>query len=152
MRAFLLLLALPLLFVTAAAAATPSLAAPFAPAQEPGEDALEDHMLLMESAMKRLRRSLRDPEKRDDSLGYLVKMQEAALAAKQLQPRMTAGVPEEERAAFLAAYRRDAAVLLRSLVELEIAVLEGDEAKAKELYDRLAELEETGHERFTEDE
>lgn len=123
-------------------------------AQEGGEaeeTELARRMEVVEEGMKFLRRGLRDPEARDECLARIVSMEEAALACKGLVPAMAAQVPEAEREAFVRAYRRDMAELLIGILRLEQAVLDGDVEAARARWRELSDLEDAGHERFTED-
>ncbi|HEX9794876.1 MAG TPA: hypothetical protein VGC54_12915 [Planctomycetota bacterium] len=113
---------------------------------------LEDHMEAIELSVKRLRRSLRDATKAEESLDWVVKAEHAALAAKAMVPKMSEHVPEAKRAEFQLAYRREIAVLIEHMLTLEIALLDGDADAANEAFTALRELEEPAHARFTEDE
>ena len=119
------------------------------PTQDP--DLLADTMLELQSALKKLRRSVRKQEQESDSLAHLQVIQRTALITKDLVPAMTADVPEADRAAFVKAYRREMLVLLQKCIACEIAVLDGDTDAANALYKEIAAMEDSGHERFTAD-
>lgn len=126
-------------------------AVPQDPAGADETTVLEDRMLEMQAAVKLLRRSVRDAEKAAESLGHLDVIQAAVVAAKREAPRMAAGVPEEQRAAFVAEYRRQMILMLQKTCELELAVLDGDTGRARALHKEIADMEDPGHEQFTED-
>ncbi|MAF65558.1 MAG: hypothetical protein CMJ84_07855 [Planctomycetes bacterium] len=120
-------------------------------ASDEPETALAGHMETLESHLAKLRRTLRDEARRDESLGHIAAIQLAVLASKAEAPVMTPGLPEGERAAFQTAYRREMVGMLKELCELEVAVLDGNTGVARTLYKGIRKLEDDGHERYTED-
>ena len=143
----------PLLLGAGLALASPLLLQPDAQesdgAQEHEHSELEEQMEVVEHAVKKLRRSLRDVANLDESLALVVEMQRAAFDCKMLVPRMAAQVAEAERPAFEAAYRRMMVDLLVAQLELEAALLDGDADATQAAFARVREMEDTGHERFT---
>jgi hypothetical protein len=122
--------------------------------QDPGHDdetPLMQQMQVLKSGMKGLRRSLRDPENRAGSLATVLEMQVASQMAKTEVPVMTGSLAEAEREAFVAAYRADMVEMQKGLLDLELALLAGDDEKAAEVYQQLKDREDAGHERFTAD-
>jgi hypothetical protein len=124
---------------------------PVAPQDEHDETPLAEAMEVVETAVGKLRRTLRDPAKNAESLALLVEADTAALACKGHTPSLTASLPEAEREAFVSAYRKQMAELLRGLLEVEIALLDGDGEAAKTALQLVREMEEPAHERFTDD-
>ena len=131
----------------------------FAPAQQEhagqskGEHTpLEERMHAMEDQLKALRRSLRDPSRVVDSLASLAKFQEAALVAKSETPRMSAKVPEGERAKFVSDYRREMLHALELSLAVERALLDGKHEEALARFEELRNLEDPAHSKFTEEE
>ncbi len=122
------------------------------PADDDDPSELEAQMEHIEDAVKHLRRSLRDPANRERSLELVVDMQAATFACKALTPAMLEDVPESARPAFVTDYRRTLVDFLDAQLELEAALLDGDEAATKAAFDRVRGLEDTGHARFTRDE
>ena len=120
--------------------------------QDGAHDELEEHMESIEDAVKRLRRSLRDDANRADSLELVAALQRASVTAKSEAPPMAASVPDGERDAFLTAYRRTMVDFLRVQLDLEAALLDGDAEAATEAFERVRDMEDSGHERFTEEE
>lgn len=110
---------------------------------------LAKQMEIIDEGMKKLRRSLRQPEQNAESLEMIAKMQAATVASKGMVPVMAKSVPEAERAKFIAAYRKDMAAMLAEIAQLEIALLDGDNKKAQELHKSLSDREDSGHEKFT---
>jgi hypothetical protein len=129
------------------------------PLQDPEAQAAEEHeetpmevqMERVENAMRSLRRSVRKPEARADSLGHVQECQEGLMLAKDLEPMMAAKIPEAERAAFMRDFRMGMVEALESYLELERALLEERDDDAKDLYKKAAGLEDPAHELFTED-
>ena len=147
MRATTLFLASLSLFVLSALAGS---AAQDATSQEP--TALARQMERIEEALGGLRRSVRDPEKREESLAAVLVCQEALVACKREVPAMTGRVPEGERESFLRDYRLELIRLERALLDLEEGLLQGKDVETlRDLYKAIKGLEDPAHERFTED-
>ena len=145
------LLALPLALVLAAPLLpTTLLPAPPAARQDADheESPLVQSMERMEAALKALRRFVRDPESRAGSLAALDDLQRGIVEAKTHAPPMAADLPEAERADFVLAYRRAMSEALSDAAALEQAVIDGDVERSKELWLRLSDREDAGHERF----
>jgi hypothetical protein len=155
------------LFLGAAlvAGASYALAAARPPAQDPvaqdpvaqdaeahAETVLETHMLTVKASIRALRRSLRDAESAPASLTSIGAMQAAILAAKGETPRMAERIPEAQRAAFVSAFRLEMITLMRAALDLEAAVLNGDQEQVQSVFDALRELEDPAHEKFTDGE
>jgi len=128
-------------------------------AQDPEEEVTEEHeatpmeeqMERVEDAMRSLRRSVRKPESRADSLAHVQECQEGLVLAKELEPMMLARIPEADKAAFTRDFRLGMVEALEVYLELERALLEERDDDAKELYKKAAGLEDPAHELFTED-
>ncbi len=111
---------------------------------------LADLMLEAQGTLKKLRRSVRKEDKRDESLELTDQLLKVTLASRLLAPPMIEKVPEAEKAAFVTAYRKMMLDVARATLDLETAVLDGDLEKAQELYKKIADMEDPGHEKFTE--
>lgn len=127
------------------------------PAQDPEkqepetETELARQMEIVEDGLRSLRRSVRDPAKKADSLAAVIACERAIVAAKSEVPSMAARVPEAEREAFVTAFRLEMLGLLENFLVLEKALLEGRNDELRDLYKVLKGLEDPAHERFTED-
>lgn len=110
---------------------------------------LMQQMERIEHAMHFLRRSLKDAAQDEKSLEQVVVAQQACLAAKLLVPKMAASVKEADRAAFQKDYRKGVNALLVEWVRLETALLDGDRGAAQESWKKLDQMEEDGHNEFT---
>ncbi len=115
------------------------------------DDALHEHMEAIENSVKRLRRSLRDPEQLPASLTLVGQMQADTLACKGEKPHAPENVTGEALEEYHTAYRRMMVDFLAAQLELEAALLDGDKAKADAAFSKVRDFEETGHERFTSD-
>ena len=112
---------------------------------------LAKQMEQMDDEMKKLRKSLKDPAANAASLEALTKLQELTVASKSLVPTKAAALPEAEKAKFVAAYRKDMAGLLAAYAQIEVAVLDGENAKAEELFKGLKKIEDDGHEKYSDE-
>ena len=111
---------------------------------------LAKQMEQIEDAMKKLRRTLKKPEDNAKSLELVAQMQQAAVASKSQTPAMAAGVPEAERQKFVQGYRKDMSRFIADMCQLEIDLLDGDNAKAVATFEKLKKWEDDGHEKYTE--
>ena len=121
------------------------------PAQEEEVGPLEGRMLVLKRGMRALRRGLKDPEKDAASLEIVTEMAATVGQSKILPPPMIEAIPEERRDDFLLEYRKSMVSMQMELLKLEMGLLEGDREAAKASYESLKEMEDAGHERFTED-
>lgn len=110
---------------------------------------LSKEMETMDEGLKKLRRSLRDPAQNATSLEWIAKIQAATVASKGMTPAMASTIPEADRGKWVINYRKDMAKLLATMAQMEVAVLDGDSAKAQDLYKSLKTQESEGHEKFT---
>lgn len=115
------------------------------------ETPLRQQMKVIDDGLKKLRKDLQDPAKNADSLKRIAEMETAALFCKLETPPKSAKIPEAERAAFVTAYRKELVNVVRLMLDLETALLDGDNAKAQELRKKLHDAEDPGHEKFAED-
>ena len=125
--------------------------ASFVAPQDPGgheESPLEEEMLTLEDNLGKLRRAIRDESKAAECLEAVAAMQQAVMKCKLMTPPRAADLPEDQRAAFVADYRKMLIGLLQDQLALETALLDGDFDTAKELFKKVRAMEETGHERF----
>jgi soluble cytochrome b562 len=115
------------------------------------ETPLAKAMEEMQDELKKLRKSVKAPTENAASLASLDKLQAATVASKAMVPAKAAKMPEAEKAKFVAAYRKDMALLLEHLCKIEVAVADGDNAKAEELFKGIKKLEDDGHEKYTDE-
>lgn len=151
-----LLLLLALSLPTAAALARPRPAlqdggAGAQPAQGEPETPLKAAMEDLDESLGRLRRALRDDTQPAEALAAVAAMEEATLRAKGLVPPIAEQAPEAERAALVRDYRKLLVELMASQLALETELLDGDLEGARERFKEVRAFEDTGHERFTEE-
>ena len=101
--------------------------------------------------LKKLRKSLKMPAENPQSLELISKLQQLTVTQKALVPAKAADMPEAEKAKFVTGYRKDMAVLLTHFAQIEMAVLDGDNAKAEELFKGLKKIEDDGHEKYSDE-
>ena len=145
-----LVLILTCLLLAATTFLAPSTLASAQDEQDPAETELAKEMLEVKDAMRRLRRSIRKPDQRADSLASVRICQAALLKAKAMAPAMAESLPEADRAAFVRDYQIDMVRALEAFLALELALLEERDDEARELYKKAAGTEDPAHERFTE--
>lgn len=123
--------------------------APHAAAEEkkPKTD-LAKQMEVIDDGMKKLRRSLRKPDQNEASLDTIAKIEAAAVACKSMTPSLATTMPSDQQAPFVADFRKRMVALLESMCNMESAVLDGDNAKAQDIYKQMKQEEEDGHDKF----
>ena len=145
--------------VTLALAAMSLLSLPLAPlvrravAEEPKKaevkkSELHSSMEDIDEAMKKLRRTIRKPDQNAESLKLISDIQTMMVAGKAMVPTKTEKLPEADRAKFVADYRKEMAGVIVQLCNLETAILDGDNAKAQEIYKAITEREDKDHDQF----
>jgi hypothetical protein len=105
-------------------------------------------MVQIDDGMKKLRRSLRNKDNNAQSLETIAKIELAALECKSMTPSRATTVPSDQQPAYVADFRKRMAALLINMCNMETAVLNGDNAKAQEIYKQLKQQEEDGHDAF----
>jgi soluble cytochrome b562 len=113
---------------------------------------MAEHMETIDDAMGKLRRTIRKAELNADSLKLLQEMQQEAVVCKGMVPPMAAKIPEAQRQQFLANFRKDMDRFVIALSNMEIAILDGENGKAQDIYKTLKTLEDEGHDKYKEQE
>lgn len=118
------------------------------------ESVLHDKMEAMQDNYRTLGRGLRRPSAEDlpGFLSAVQQLQVLTVQTKTMLPPMAEKLPEAERAAFVLAYRQKQLDTLRTLIDMEEALLEADFEKAGELFGALKKHKSEGHESFKEEE
>jgi len=81
----------------------------------------------------------------------MAKITEATVAmveAKKHAPRATARLPEDKQKEFVKNYQIEINKLLRSILDLEDAMLKGDHKAAEKILDDMNDLKKSGHKTF----
>jgi len=135
--------------------AAPAQEPPAAPAQEPaapstGEDeGMHQHMEILQAGMKEMRRMLGKDEQKAELLALVLKLQLSARACFDLIPEQTTPIEDPVALAeWRIGYVRRMVEVYDSLLQLELAVHKGDAEKAKELYKKLGEQKQNGHDAY----
>ncbi len=112
---------------------------------------LHHQMEQIDTGMKKLRRTLRKKESNPESLEWITKIEEAAIACKQMTPSRATTLPSDQQAQFVISYRKQMVQLIGTMVKMESALLDDDNAKAQEAYKQLKDMEDEGHDKFMQD-
>jgi soluble cytochrome b562 len=111
------------------------------------EDELEKAMDTIDQGVESLQGAI---EKKDaaGALEHVSRVQSAILEAKLLQPPKTKTVEEKARPAFLNGFRKSLSDLLKHFCDVEMAVCEGDFAKAGSALGEVQRLKKAGHDEY----
>lgn len=120
-------------------------AAPSAAQQE----GMHEHMEVLQAGMKEMRRMLGKEEQKAELLTLVVKLQHAARACFDLLPAQTTPIEDPTALAeWRIGYVRRMVEVYDSLLQLELAVHKNDGDLAKELYKKLGEQKQSGHDAY----
>ena len=111
---------------------------------------LAKQMEIVDSGMKKLRRSLRKAESNKESLETIEKVHKALVKSKDFTPAMAAKVPEAERAKWVESYKKDMEATIKTVEELRAAVKDNKNDEAQKIYATIKKQEDKGHEKYTE--
>ncbi|HEX4794199.1 MAG TPA: cytochrome b562 [Humisphaera sp.] len=120
-------------------------------AEEKKKSELNNRMEEMDASFKKLKSSIRNAQQDAQSLELISKIEQLAITCKAMTPSKAATVPADKRDAFLLGYRKEMAHLVADMCAMETALLDGDRAKAQELYKKLTTDKEDGHDKFLDD-
>lgn len=109
---------------------------------------LGKQMDAMNDAYKAMRRET-DPAK---GAALAREAQDAMVIAIKETPALVKELPEAEQPKAAAEYRKMMGMLISTLAEMELAFLDGDLDKVKEVVDKMRESKKAGHDKFMEDE
>lgn len=115
---------------------------------ESAEASIKPQMGILRDGLKAIAKDLADPTKFEAALATVLKMQEAAQLAKTREPPATAKRAEDARDAFVKDCRKTMITLQKHLLDLEVALLEGDSIKAKDSARQAAAVRNLGHDTF----
>ncbi|QDV07612.1 hypothetical protein Poly30_31390 [Planctomycetes bacterium Poly30] len=107
---------------------------------------LHESMERMQSSMKGLRKMLGKPDQKAEAIALCVTMEGAALEGFMHPPESPDGLEGAELHAYQAEFKKQMLSVTGMLVDLEIALQNGDDDKAKELYRGLGAIKKEGHE------
>lgn len=115
------------------------------------EPPVVEHMTVVNDGYKMLRRQARTKDFNEESLKHVIEMQKAALAAMHEEPPILAKIPAGEKAKFMIEYKKGTRLLIDALLDMEIALLEGNKDQVVELIDKLGSIKKEGHDKFVEE-
>jgi soluble cytochrome b562 len=125
--------------------------APVVRGDDDDDSPVAKEMKKINDGYKALRRSARSGTYDDDSLTEIVKMQQAAITAKMLEPPMLKKIPADKKKAFLAGYHKTMAKLIIQMAQIEIALIDGKTEDATKGIENLALIKKEGHDNYTEE-
>ena len=111
------------------------------------------HMEKINDHYKRLRREARRKRFDESTVQRVISMQEHSLAALHVEtiPMAENLGTSAEKKKMMNGYRRIQAELMKTLVDLEIALREDRKDDAAEIISSLAEIKKKGHDKYTDD-
>ena len=111
---------------------------------------LAKQMEVVDSGMKKLRRSLRKAESNAESLKTIETVHKALVKSKDMTPAMAKKIPEADRAKWVEAYKKDMEATIKSIEEMRAAVKDNKNDEAQKIYATIKKQEDKGHEKYTE--
>lgn len=145
----LALVAIPLALVYVLPAATAEVSRQD---EEHDEDTpLLKDMEVIQDQLKFLRRNLKKPEENAASLAAIQEMQRAAVFCKGEDFPMAEAAEGEAREEILKGYKLEMIGMIEAMLQIERALLAGDNDAARELYKTIKAFEDSGHEKFTDE-
>ena len=112
------------------------------------ESALDDAMSSMNSAFRKLRRQVADPQQNPASLALVAKLRKACVEATLALPTKIARMPTKDQAAAKAAYTEKMQELIATVDELAAALKANKNPEAAAIIKELSLQEEAGHKQF----
>lgn len=125
---------------------------PRGPRGDRGPPSLHQSMEQLGRAMEQVERTIGDAAKAEETLTGLGRMIQCAGGSVAGMPKSVEEQPEELRAAFKNAFRREMLLMTRQLVDIELSVLDGKHPQAAEMFKRVATARDAAHEKFGGDE
>ncbi len=116
--------------------------------EQAGNEVLEAYMEDLQRSLRSLQKKLDQAEVREEVIAEVCRLQKVAIDAKGQVPSRIAAKPEEERSAERVAYRKQMQEVVRTLLDLEGALLDDDAEAAMEHLRALDESKQRGHDRF----
>jgi soluble cytochrome b562 len=112
------------------------------------ESVLHVQMEAMGKSVKALRKSIKDPAKKEESLKHVADMKKQAQLCAAETPDVVKKAPEAEKAKILAGYKEMMAKTIVELEKLEKLIADGKSEEAQEAVKGLKGLEDEGHEKY----
>lgn len=131
---------------------------PSAPTQEPEhhdheeEGPLAEAMEDVKDNMRALRKTLGDPAKAAEGMKYAEGLRTAILEGMPYCPDAPAGMSELEQIKWRVDFQRKLLAVADGTLRLELALAEGNQDDAKEIYKSLGNVKKEGHDTYDPDE
>jgi len=116
-----------------------------------GHSPLSQSMKTLASSFRALNRQIDDPAKKDNSLQLVEKMKDAVKKSETYEPESAEQLPAEEKAAFLADYKKQLEGVSATLDKLSEAISSGDTTTAHKLLNDINQEKRAGHGKFNSD-
>ncbi len=136
------------LLLAAVALATAAFSRPVVQGHDEPDTKLGHYMEDINKTLRKLRTTLRDPAQNAQSLEMVRSVELWVVQAKNEQPAKTEEIPEAERAQFVTDFGHQMCDLLRKTIDLEEALLDGQNDKAQELRNEINKLKSPAHKKF----
>ncbi len=112
------------------------------------ETPLEKAMDKLKDGMKSLKGVLGDETKTDKAMSTLRSMEEAAIDAYKFTPEAPVGMKGDELRTHNTGFRKGMLMTAMTVVDMELAILEGRDADAKKGYQQLMRVKKGGHKKY----
>lgn len=132
-------------FLIAAASPEPAPQESAPAAKAADENPLHDSMMEMQSSMKALRKLMRDPAKKDDALAAVRAMEDAVLVGMANVPKPKKDLNASDLLKHDVDFKKRMIEVYGNLLDLELALDEGDADKIKNIYRALGGNKKEGH-------
>ena len=114
----------------------------------PAVDRPMPYMQAMNRILRVLQQQVKDPSQNRSTISLVADLEWSTLSAKEAVPLRSTILPDVERQAMLAGYRRLFLTLLRQELDLEEALLNHDDVAAARSLAAIEATENEGHEKF----
>jgi soluble cytochrome b562 len=113
---------------------------------------LGKEMSAMNKALRTLKRQVADPAKKAENLALVDDMKKRVEASAKYEPAKTKDQPAADKPKYLEDYKAQIADLGKAIDELRAAVDKGDATAVQAVFDKLSDIKEKGHQKFSPDE
>jgi len=116
--------------------------------EDEDESPIVAEMEMINDHYRTLRRQARRNRYDEATVGMVAEMQAAALSAMHMDVPKADDLPDAARQAMTIDFRRDMAVFVKALLDVEIALLEDRNEDAGKLITNLGSMKSDGHKKF----
>jgi isopenicillin N synthase-like dioxygenase len=118
------------------------------PTRQDDDTKLAGYMKEINTGLRALRSMLREAERNGESIAAVRALQLTITNARSEKPTRTAELPEDQRAAYALEYQRQMLDFGMKVMELEAALLDGDNEAAQEVWKAVNAMKSPAHEKF----